>query len=232
MEMMMPFAKQIHDSGRMMFANAALWNFPWCAGYLDVMGTETNWEGEGGAYTPVNDEQMLYWRAMCYKRPYLTLQNTVFEKFPHEWVEKYFARCCYYGVLPSFFSHNAADAVYWNRPELYNRDRDLFRKYIPVIRAASEAGWEPVTMATTDSPDVWVERYGTGKTVYFTVFNAGKVAADAKLRVDLKALGAGPGAKAEMLLPTAHDLGTAAGDAWTPAVTLQPEQVAVVKLSW
>ncbi len=219
-------------SGRLMFANGSLWNFPWCAGYLDIIGTETDWAATRGTYSPASDEVMLYYRAMCFKRPYLTLQNTEFEKFPHEWVEKYFARCCYYGVLPSFFSHNAAGAVYWNRPELYNRDRDLFRKYIPVIRAADEAGWEPVTLATVDAPDVWVERFGTGTTVYFTVFNSGKAAADAKLRVDLRALGAGPRAKAEMLLPVARDLGTATGDVWTPSVNLQPEQVAVAKLSW
>jgi hypothetical protein len=232
MEMTMAFAKQIHDSGRMMMANGVLWSFPWAAGYLDVFGTETNWAYPEGTYTPVNDEQMLYWRAMCGKRPYLTLLNTVFEKFPHEWVEKYFARCCYYGVLPSMFSHNAADAVYWNRPEIYNRDRDLFRKYIPVIRAAAEAGWEPVTMATTDSPEVWVERYGSARTVYFTVFNAGKSAVDAKPRVDLRGLGIGQAAKGEVLLPTARDLGAVGGDVWSPSIALQPEQVAVLKLTW
>ena len=231
MELAMDFARQLHAAGKMTFANGVLWNFPWAAGCLDVFGTETNWARDG-KYVPDSDEQMLYWRATAAQRPYLTLLNTRFENFPHEWVEKYFARCAYYGVLPSMFSHNAADEVYWNRPNIYNRDRDLFLKYIPVIRAMSEAGWEPVTLAETSRPDVWIERYGSKGTVYFAIFNPTDLAVDTRVKVDLKALTGGQQAKAAMLLPEQRELGTAAGDVWSPAVTLRPDEVAVLRLSW
>lgn len=231
MELLMDFAAKLHAVDKMTFANGVLWNFPWAAGFLDVFGTETNWMRDG-KFVPDSDEQMLYWRAMAAQRPYLTLLNTRFENFPHDWVEKYFARCAYYGVLPSMFSHNAADEVYWNRPNIYNRDRDLFLKYIPVIRAMSQAGWEPVTLAETSRPDVWVERYGSKETAYFAVFNPTDMAVDVRLKVDLKALTGGQQVKAELLLPEQLDLGTATGDVWNPAIALRPDEVAVLQLTW
>jgi hypothetical protein len=48
---------------------------------------------------------------------------------------------------------------YFLHPELYERDRPLFVKYIPVIRALSSAGWEPITNATAN-PDGELERFG------------------------------------------------------------------------
>jgi hypothetical protein len=72
------------------------------------------------------------------------------------------------------FSHNASDDPYWERPDLYERDRPLFKKYIPVISALNAAGWQPVTLARSSSPDIYVERFGKpGGPLYFTAFNAG-----------------------------------------------------------
>lgn len=193
-------ARRMHAEGRMTFANATPWNFAWGAPWLDVMGTETNWApgatftqedgwSGGETYTPESDSIMLYRRAVCYQRPYLLLQNTVFDVFKPEWVELYMKRCLAYAVFPSFFSHNAADAVYWNRPNLYDRDRPLFRKYIPVIQTLSAAGWEPVTEARSSAPRVYVERFGDpGETVYLTVFNDTGAAATATVTVDLTRL--------------------------------------------
>ena len=36
---------------------------------------------------------------------------------------------------------------YFTRPELYNRDRPLFKKYVPLCKRVAEAGWEPITQA-------------------------------------------------------------------------------------
>ena len=126
--------------------------------------------------------QLNYWRAICYQRPYLLLQNTVYEDFKPEWVELYFKRCAAYGVFPSFFSHNAADDPYWRRPNLYDRDRPLFKQWIPVISALSAAGWEPVTHARSDDPKVYVERFGKPSgPLYLTVFNDSQEPRTAKL---------------------------------------------------
>ncbi len=71
-------------------------------------------------------------------------------------------------MFPGFFSHNASEGHYFTRPELYNRDRPLFKKYLPLCQRVAEAGWEPLTAATSSDPAVHVERFGEQ---YFTVFN-------------------------------------------------------------
>jgi hypothetical protein len=94
--------------------------------------------------------------------------NTRFEEFSHDLVEKYMKRSLAYGMFPGFFSHNASQGHYFNRPQLYERDRDLFRKYVPLCKLVAEAGWEPVTLAHSSDSRVYVERFGEE---LFTVFN-------------------------------------------------------------
>jgi hypothetical protein len=71
-------------------------------------------------------------------------------------------------MFPGFFSHNASQGHYFNRPELYERDRPLFKKYVPLCKRVAEAGWEPVTLARSSDSRVYVERFGEK---FFTVFN-------------------------------------------------------------
>jgi hypothetical protein len=107
-------------------------------------------------------------RMLCAGKPYCLLMNTRFEQFPPALVEKYMKRSLAYGMFPGFFSHNASDGAYFTRPELYNRDRELFRKYVPLCRMVAEAGWQPVTLARSGDERVYVERFGRK---YLTVFN-------------------------------------------------------------
>jgi hypothetical protein len=131
------------------------------------MGTETDWN-PGGRWQPMSDAELLYRRALCKGKPYCFLMNTRFDAFPPALVEKYMKRCLAYGMFPGFFSHNASQGAYFTRPELYNRDRPLFKKYVPLCRRVAEAGWEPITHAASSDPRVYVERFGEK---YLTVFN-------------------------------------------------------------
>ncbi len=229
LEMLRDTALELHRRGRLVFANAVLHTFPWPAAWLDVLGTETNWN-PGGQWTPDSDEKMLYWRALCRKKPYVTLQNTDFDRFPPELVERYLARCCAYGVLPGFFSPDAANGVYWTRPELFERDRPLFRRYIPIAREVAEAGWEPVTHARSDQAGLWVERFGSGKTVFLTAFNAAGMPQEAETWVDLERLVPGGRARGAVLLPETEALPELGGPfRWR--VRLSPERVAVLRLT-
>jgi len=181
-------ASRMQANNKMMFANSTPHRFPWGAAHLDVMGTETNW-APGGKYTPNADSVMNYRRAICWQRPYLLLLNTVYDDFKPEWVELYFKRCTAYAIFPSFFSHNAADDPYWGRPDLYNRDRPLFKKYIPTIQALNAAGWAPVTHARSSNAAVYVERFGKpGGEIYLTLFNDSDTTQTTKVSVDHKAL--------------------------------------------
>jgi len=77
-------------------------------------------------------------------------------------------RCLAYGMFPGFFSHNASQGHYFTRPELYDRDRDLFKKYVPLCKLVAEAGWEPITHAHSHDSRVYVERFGDK---FFAILN-------------------------------------------------------------
>lgn len=220
-------AWRLHPQGKLTFANGTPWSFPWGAAWLDVMGTETNWAPEG-AYTPDGDAVMNYRRALCYQRPYLLLLNTVYDQFPYPWVERYLKRCAAYGIFPSMFSHNAADDPYWQRPALYERDRPLFRRYIPLIKALSAAGWEPVTLARSDNAHIYLERFGRpGGPLYLTVFNDSPGPQRARIHLDRQALWPrGAPRLTELLSGTAG----AGGEGQPAAVQLGPEDLQVWRL--
>jgi hypothetical protein len=135
-----------------------------------VMGTETDWM-QGGKFLPPSDRQMSLWRTLSGAKPYLLLMNTPFDKFGSEQVVLYFQRSLFYGFYPSMFSHNASENPYWENPKWYNRDRHLFKKYLPLIREVAEAGWQPVTGARCENKNIWIERFGDARPCYFTLCN-------------------------------------------------------------
>ena len=77
-------------------------------------------------------------------------------------------RCLAYGMFPGYFSADASTKTYFSQPELFERDRPLFKKYVPLCKLVAEAGWQPITLATSSDAKVYVERFGEK---YFTVFN-------------------------------------------------------------
>jgi len=160
-------ADDMHAAGKLMMANGTPNQLCWLAPQLDVLGTETNWH-RGGRWQPMTDADLLYRRALCKAKPFCFLMNTQFERFSHALVEKYMKRSLAYGMFPGFFSHNASQGQYFTRPKLYERDRPLFRKYIPLCRRVAEAGWQPITQAVSSDADVYVERFGDR---YLTLFN-------------------------------------------------------------
>jgi hypothetical protein len=160
-------AEDVHGMNKYMMANSTPSRLCWLAPMLDVMGTETDWN-PGGNWRPMPDSELLYRRTMCKGKPYCFLMNTNFEDFSHELVEKYMKRCLVYGMFPGFFSHNASEGHYFTRANLYERDRGLFKRYVPLCKQLSEAGWEPVTGAAAEGVNICVERFGEA---YFTVFN-------------------------------------------------------------
>lgn len=160
-------ADDVHGMDKLMMANGAPTRLCWLCPLLDVLGTETNWHRDG-RWRPMSDADMLYRRSMCRGKPYCFLMNTRFEEFSPELVERYMKRCLAYGMFPGFFSHNASQGQYFKRPELYDRDRPLFKRYIPLVKRVAQAGWQPITRARCDDEHVYVERFGDR---YLTVLN-------------------------------------------------------------
>lgn len=148
----------LRSIGKYLFANSTPHRICYLAPWFDALGTETNWL-QDNKFTPPSDQQMNLWRTMSAQKAYCLLQNTDMEAFaPH--VENYFQRSLFYGIFPGFFSVDASSHPYWENPAWYNRDRPLFKKYIPLIKDIAAAGWQPVTLAHNDDSQIRLERFG------------------------------------------------------------------------
>ena len=159
-------ADDVHRMGKLMMANGTPCQLCWLTPLIDVMGTETDWNPEGH-WQPMVDSELFYRRALCKGKPYCFLMNSQFDRFSKEITEKFMQRSLAYGMFPGFFSADASTGHYFTRPELFDRDRPLFKKYVPLCKLVAEAGWEPITAARSSDEHVYVERFGR----YLTVFN-------------------------------------------------------------
>ncbi len=210
-------ARDVHGMDKFMMANGTPYALCWLAPLLDVLGTETNWS-PGGTWSPMAPSELFYRRALCGGKPYCFLMNTHFDQFSHEMVEKYMKRSAAFGMFPGFFSEDAATGHYFSRPELYNRDRDLFRKYIPICQTLAEAGWEPVTLARADVAELCLERFGDG---YLTVFNPTAGRLETWITLDIGT----PDNCADLVSGERHPIRER-----SIALTLGPEELAVLAL--
>ena len=199
-EMARAIAADVHALGKPVIANTlyTLWpGLPIGIGLFDFTGTEINCFDAAGNFVPMSDSSLLYARSLSGVRPYGYLLNTDFTKVSRAEMESYMRLCAVYAIYPSAFSANAASDNYFEQPALYERDRSLFKKYVPIVRALSLAGWLPVTDATVDNANLGLEAYGTNAvtgTRYLTVRNFAAQAVTANVAFDL-AKWAYPGAQ-------------------------------------
>ncbi len=224
-------AEEVHAMGKLMMANDTPRSLCWLTPWLDVMGTETDWnppaergvkrsEAQTHAWRPMSETELLYRRALCGPKPYCFLMNTSFTAWTREMTGKFMKRCLAYGMFPGFFSADASTGQYFSQPALYNRDRPLFQKYIPLCRRVAEAGWQPLTKARSDQPNIVVERFGDR---LLTVFNNGTGTEPANAVVWLEGLSA---SSARELVSGR----TVAVENRRIVLTLGPEEVALLEL--
>lgn len=220
-------SEDVHRMGKLMFANGVPYRFTFLCPWLDVMGTETDWL-RAGQYHPSAISQMDLWRTLSGQKPYVLLMNTDYDQFTPDRVEKYFQRCLLHGMWPGFFSHNAAENPYWRNPGWYERDRPLFRKYLPQIKRLAEAGWQPVTGVVCDNGNLLVERFGPDAegVLRFTVYNDTSESQRGILEVDRTLLKASAGERLMREFPDTE----AVWNSGKAQVTLAPQQVAVFRL--
>ncbi len=138
-------ADETHRRGKLLMANSTPSQLWWLAPKLDVLGTETNWNW-GGKWQPMSISEMIYRRVLSGTNAYCYLQNTNFDLFTPDQMDRYMQRSVAFGFFPGFFSADASTGHYFSRPELFERDRPLFKKYMPVAQMLTQAGWEPVPM--------------------------------------------------------------------------------------
>jgi len=176
-------------SGKYLIANGVLaGKVMWGYNLFDFMGQEIKWVKEttnGFELVPESDEYLSYRRTLSYQRPYGFLMNVDFNTMSFEMVEKYMKVCLFYGIYPSMFSHNASEDNYFSLPQFYQRDRELFKKYIPLIREINTAGWTPITNAYTNDKDIYIERFGNiNNSLFFTIRNISDSPKTILLKID------------------------------------------------
>jgi hypothetical protein len=160
--------------------NGVPYNTTLIASQFDLIGGETSWQKANNVWSPPSEERLLKFRIQAGKKPVVFLQNPYsFPDWTNSMTQKYFARSALIGALPSFFLDGGGatnvGTRYFNVPSYLERDRATFKKYIPVIKTISEAGWEPIRNASASDSSIMIERFGDiaggNKTVYLSVFN-------------------------------------------------------------
>jgi hypothetical protein len=191
-------AARLRAQGKLALGNGVPFELPWAAPWIDIMGHEVHWASDRG-FTPDPCDLMCYQRALSYQKPFAFLAHFDTSDFPPQHIEAMLKAGVAYGFFPTpgaalGGTEERRGNGYWVHPEWYNRDRPLFRKYMPVIQALDAAGWQPITLALSGNPAIYVERFGRpGGPLYLTVFNDSDQPQEAGLQLDLAALGLAPG---------------------------------------
>lgn len=181
-------AELLRERGQISVMNGALHASPFVAPWLDVFGAETGLRISRGAFN--------YVRSISRHKPVVTLLKGNYEQvYGRAEIELFMKRALAYGVFPGFFdwftSGLGPGGRYWDHPKYYERDRDLFRKYLPLVQTLAMAGWEPVTHARSSHERVFVERFGPGEdgVVWLTLLNEDAAPYPTTVTVDAAALG-------------------------------------------
>ena len=160
-------AQRMRPLGKMVFANCSP-STCFAAPYADAMGSEVHWK-HGKTWAPWNDEQFAFVRFMCAQKPFCLLQYSDLD--PQEQA-RYMRRCLFFGVSASNQA-SPRGGWYWTDPAAVERHRPVFARYAALTAEVGNAGWHPLTYATVEPSDCWIERFGEGEAIYLTVFNPG-----------------------------------------------------------
>lgn len=160
-------SEELHMRGMVLMGNGLWTQQMQLPSAFDIAGTETNWQAPSTAtFTPPTRATLAFNRAMTGSGPYLYLMDTDFNTWSKEKTEAYFQVCLAWGFWPSFFSANAATAVYFKNASLYERDRPVFKHYVPLLRQLNSVGWQALRAASLH-PSATAESSGTGNSVVF-----------------------------------------------------------------
>jgi hypothetical protein len=187
-EFMKKIADEMHSQGKLAMGNGHGWN-PFVASNLDLFGAELSWYSTGDHNVSALD----FKRAISFQKPIVFLLNEglndkAFTEAPYPGYEIYFEKMLAYGFFPSFFSVDASNDPYWQDKKKIENGRPFFKKYIPLIREIAAAGWEPVTFARTNNPDIRIERFGDKKKFYLTIRNNGSKDESCRLLIEKEVL--------------------------------------------
>ncbi len=166
-EMIKVWAEEIRSKGRLLMANTDTQPALFCGQYLDLMAFERS-------PNVVTEEELSLVRTLCYRKPAMYYRSVN---------EKGLRKCLLYAVFPT--------TGIVSTPAEAEAARPLYKKYTPLIRKISMAGWQPLTHARVHGAGarLKIERFGDRQRgLYFALRNSGSAPATAQVLVDLAAL--------------------------------------------
>jgi hypothetical protein len=232
-------AGKLHPKGKRLFGNTFGIAHRFTATTIDVFGHEVGSWGsrpcEKFLHSVITDATACEQRFFAYRRPVSNLLQEGFwerlcKEVTHRGMEMYIENQMFYGFYPAVSTIGGEEKIgysgwrrYFDANKRYERDRDLFKAAIPVIRRLNRAGWQPETLMRANVAHVWIERYGeTGAAgeCLFTVRNASAKEVDAILMSEFPV---------NSLTPIWHGAGIAQPETNRFTVRLAPWQTAVFK---
>jgi hypothetical protein len=171
------FRKYAHDRGLYLMGSINPAMYTWFGRYFDVLGGECQ-----GAESL---ERAYVRRFLGNGRPWSNLFVPLDRQAPDAVeVLAYLRQALLFGYFPGF------NGAYWNVPSAYERDREQFRRYIPLIRTVAQAGWAPVSGTTIGDPAVLIERFDSrrGGILYLTAQNTGSASKSVQFSLDAAVL--------------------------------------------
>jgi hypothetical protein len=229
-------AEFVHDRGMLLSANfnggenrTAGWLG---ADLIDYFGIEQGLPDKAGGIDRVDPLAMVK-RVLAYQRPVTSLDTDIADgSITLEVVEDRIRQSLFYAIYPGAWvrDENEDDQTVatWSRAEV----RAVYAPYARHFRDLSAAGWEPVTHARTDDPRVWVERYGSGDEVRFTIRNETDTRREYALTIDLDALGLDRDARVtELLSGEEAAVTTFGGDDLTLRLVVEPRDTQLLLVS-
>lgn len=173
---MAEYMEFIRGQGYITMANSDSEYAGYAAPFLDMIGAGENFSGEAAS-----DADLSHDRTIAYHKSVSFGNSGLISASPEE-AERRFRLLLFYNIYPGIFYSN---------DEALERARPLYRRYIPLMRAMSEAGWEPVPWAALDDPELWLERYGPGEgaVAYYAVRNPTDQTRRAALTIEPRGLG-------------------------------------------
>ncbi|MGN0493630.1 MAG: hypothetical protein ACI4F7_08290 [Acutalibacteraceae bacterium] len=193
-EFVKKLSTDMHAMGKTLFANKCPMKNSFYVPLIDAMGTEQT-QLSGVSYVPQSLAELSAWRTLAYTKPFSILCNNDYNYMDHDSMDKFFARCLPYAIYPDPCVNMAEGVLYWNSSNhFYERDRDVFKKYIPTLTEISEAGWEPVTLADSDDKELVIERYGDNDAegYHFVIYNPTNRDKNISVNIELSGLNIDP----------------------------------------
>lgn len=194
-------ADRFHAKNKRIFGNIFGIAHRFHATTIDVFGSEVGgWgrpEGEKRFQETRSDVEAGEKRFFAYHRPVTDLlQEGFYEHVTPEFsataMTNYVERQLFYGFYPGVSTIGgelkpgyANWRRYFDSTRRCERDRELFKVAVPLIRRLNTAGWQPETCVRSSNADAWVERFGEpSKECLITVRNMSKDKSETVLMPD------------------------------------------------